>query len=71
MKLDWNFQGVGWGVQTQKPSVEEGGMDIFWNHTMSLIISFHFCVVKLETFAILLTLICQQGLSLISEQLNN
>ena len=25
----------GWGGGPKKTSVEEGGMDIFWNHTMS------------------------------------
>lgn len=26
----------GWGLQTLKPSMEGGGMDIFWKHTTSL-----------------------------------
>ena len=36
MKLNWNFIG-GWGVQNKQPPV--GGMDIFWNCTLQLLIS--------------------------------
>jgi len=33
MKINWNFQRGG-GVLSEKPSVGEIYMDIFWNHTV-------------------------------------
>ena len=37
LELNWNFQRGG-GFKPKKPSVGGGGMDIFWNHTLSLAI---------------------------------